>query len=90
MSREVPADMANHYDRPVGLDFLDKNHVKYLSIKHSPAFTAQEIAELSHIHGKQMAKVVMLKIDGRMDMSVTGPDHRLDLTTLQEKIPCTN
>ena len=71
-------------------DFLDKNHVKYLSIKHSPAFTTQEVAELSHIHGKQMAKVVMLKIDGRMDMAVTGADHRLDLTALAEKIPCTN
>ncbi|MDP2983584.1 MAG: YbaK/EbsC family protein [Candidatus Latescibacter sp.] len=70
-------------------DFLDKNHVKYLSIKHSPAFTAQEIAELSHIHGKQMAKVVVLKIDGRMDMAVTGAHHRLDLTALAEKI-CTN
>jgi Ala-tRNA(Pro) deacylase len=71
-------------------DFLDKNQVKYVSIKHSPAFTAQEIAELSHIHGKQMAKVVMLKIDGRMGMAVTGADHRLDLTVLQEIIPCTN
>jgi Ala-tRNA(Pro) deacylase len=71
-------------------DFLDKNNIKYVSIKHSPAFTAQEIAELSHIHGKQMAKVVMLKIDGRMGMAVTGADHRLDLTALQEIIPCTN
>ena len=67
-------------------DFLDKNHIKYLSIKHSPAFTAQEIAELSHIHGKQMAKVVMLMIDGKMEMAVTSADHRIDLASLKDKI----
>ena len=67
-------------------DFLDKNHIKYLSIKHSPAFTAQEIAELSHIHGKQMAKVVMLMVDGNMEMAVTSADHRIDLASLKDKI----
>jgi Ala-tRNA(Pro) deacylase len=70
-------------------DFLDKNQIKYLSIKHSPAFTAQEIAELSHIHGKQMAKVVMLVIDGKMGMAVTSADHRIDLNIFKEKIGIT-
>ncbi|MFA6472043.1 MAG: YbaK/EbsC family protein [Candidatus Latescibacterota bacterium] len=66
-------------------DFLDKNHIRYLSIKHSPAFTAQEIAELSHIHGKLMAKVVMLMIDEKMGMAVTSADHRIDLASLRDK-----
>jgi len=29
--------------------FLDEQHVKYLAIQHSKAYTAQEIAESAHI-----------------------------------------
>ena len=38
-------------------EFLDKEHVKYVSIDHSPAFTAQEIAAVAHIRGKELAKL---------------------------------
>ena len=44
-------------------DFLDKNHIKYVSLKHSPAYTAQEIAAKSHVSGKEMAKTVIVKIN---------------------------
>ena len=30
-------------------EFLDINNVKYVTISHSPAFTAQEIAATAHI-----------------------------------------
>ena len=42
-------------------EFLDKEHVKYVSIDHSPAFTAQEIAAAAHIPGKELAKTVIVK-----------------------------
>ena len=38
---------------------LDKNRVKYVTITHSPAFTAQEVAATAHIPGREMAKTVM-------------------------------
>jgi len=41
--------------------FLDQNDVKYASIIHSKAYTAQEIASSSHISGKELAKTVVLK-----------------------------
>ena len=37
-------------------DFLDKNKVKYVTISHSTAYTAQQIAASSHISGKEMSK----------------------------------
>jgi len=37
-------------------DFLDNHHVKYISIDHSPSFTAQEVAASAHVSGKQLAK----------------------------------
>jgi Ala-tRNA(Pro) deacylase len=51
-------------------DYLDQNRVKYLSIKHSPAFTAQEVAAAAHVPGKEMAKTVVVKMDGAMAMVV--------------------
>ena len=38
--------------------FLDDNKVKYVTIRHSIAYTAQQIAESAHIPGKEMAVYV--------------------------------
>lgn len=51
-------------------EYLDSNHVRYVSVKHSPAFTAQEIAATAHIPGKDVAKTVVVKMDGEMAMVV--------------------
>ena len=50
--------------------YLDQEHVKYVTITHSPAHTAQAIAAAAHIPGKEMAKTVMMKVDGEMVMVV--------------------
>jgi Ala-tRNA(Pro) deacylase len=65
-------------------EFLDENHVKYVTISHSQAFTAQEIAATAHVPGKHLAKTVMVKLDGDLAMAVLpGPDH-LSVTRLRE------
>ena len=64
-------------------DFLDANNVKYVVISHSQAFTAQEVAESAHIRGKELAKTVVLKIDGKMAMAVLPASHHVDLSLLK-------
>ncbi len=64
--------------------FLDENGIKYLSIKHSLAYTAQEIAASAHIHGKELAKTVILKIDGEMAMAVLPANFRINLKLLSK------
>ena len=64
-------------------DFLDGRHVKYITISHSRAFTAQEIAASAHISGKDLAKTVMFKIDGRMAMAVLPASYHVDLSLLK-------
>ena len=59
-------------------DFLDKENIKYLSIFHSVAYTAQEIAASVHVKGKEMAKTVMVKLDGKMAMAVLPASHQVD------------
>lgn len=64
--------------------FLDSHKVKYVMVKHSPAFTAQEIAASAHIPGKELAKTVMIKIDGTMAMAVLPASYRVDFKGLKK------
>ncbi len=67
-------------------DFLDGNKVKYVTIRHSTAFTAQETAASAHISGKAMAKTVVLRIDGRMAVAVLPASHKLDIPLLKKAV----
>jgi len=65
-------------------EFLDNNKIKYVSITHSSAYTAQEIAASAHIPGKELAKTVILKIDGKMVMAVLPASYKVDFDLLKE------
>ncbi|NIM65392.1 MAG: deacylase [Candidatus Latescibacteria bacterium] len=65
-------------------DFLNKNKVEYISITHSPAYTAQKIAASAHIPGKELAKTVMVKIDGTMAMTVLPASYKVDFDLLKK------
>jgi Ala-tRNA(Pro) deacylase len=63
--------------------FLDDHGVRYVSIRHSPAFTAQEVAASSHIPGKDVAKTVMVKLDHELALAVLPASQRVDLDRLR-------
>jgi len=46
--------------------FLDSHNMKYVVISHSVAYTAQGVAALTHISGKELAKTVIVNIDGTL------------------------
>lgn len=64
-------------------DFLDNYNVKYVVISHSVAYTAAGIAALTHIRGKELAKTVMVKIDGMLAMAVVSASQHVDLACLK-------
>jgi Ala-tRNA(Pro) deacylase len=64
-------------------EFLDSHNVKYVVISHSLAYTAAEIAQLAHIPGKELAKTVMVKIDGALAMAVVSASQHVDLALLK-------
>ncbi|MEJ2196312.1 MAG: YbaK/EbsC family protein [Ignavibacteriaceae bacterium] len=66
--------------------FLDTNKVKYVIIQHSPAYTAQEIAATAHISGKELAKTVMIKIDGKLAMTVLPASYKISFDQLKEAL----
>lgn len=64
-------------------EFLEQHQVKYVTISHSTAYTAQEIAASAHIPGQDLAKSVMIKIDGRMAMAVLPARYNVDFDLLK-------
>lgn len=67
-------------------EFLDQNKIKYVTIKHSVAFTAQEIAASAHIKGRELAKTVLIKINGRMAMCVLPASYKVDFKLLKQAV----
>lgn len=67
-------------------EFLDSQSVKYLVLSHSTAYTAQEIAASAHIPGKDLAKTVMVKVDGKIAMAVLPASYRVDFDQLKKTI----
>jgi Ala-tRNA(Pro) deacylase len=65
-------------------DFLDSHSVRYFVVSHSPAYTAQEIAASAHVPGKELAKTVMVNIEGKMAMVVLPASRQLDFELLRE------
>jgi len=64
--------------------FLDKEKIKYVSIIHSTAYTAQEVAASAHIPGKALAKTVIVQLDGEMAMAVLPANRKVVLQDLRE------
>jgi Ala-tRNA(Pro) deacylase len=67
-------------------EFLDSQNVMYTTISHSPAYTAQEVAASAHIPGKEMAKTVIVKIDGKLAMAVLPANQKLNTGQLKDAL----
>lgn len=71
-------------------EFLDSSKIKYVSITHSSAYTAMEIAALAHVPGKDLAKTVMIKINGHMAMVVLPATHMIKMDLLKKAVGSDN
>jgi len=67
-------------------DYLDRNHIKYVVLTHSPAYTATEIASLVHLPGNEVAKTVIVNMDGKKAMAVLPASHMIDFGVLREAL----
>ena len=67
-------------------EFLDSRGIKYVSLQHSPAYTAPEIAASAHVSGCDFAKTVIVKIGGTMAMVVLPANRKLVLADLREML----
>jgi Ala-tRNA(Pro) deacylase len=63
-------------------DFLDERKIKYVTMVHSPAYTAHEVAQSAHVSGRCLAKTVMVMMDGAPAMAVLPANQRVLLDDL--------
>lgn len=71
-------------------EFLDENDIKYISIMHSMAFTATDIAKSAHIPSRELAKTVMIHVDNELAMAVIPANYQLNLDILKETLDTQN
>jgi Ala-tRNA(Pro) deacylase len=66
--------------------FLDENDIKYVSIMHSMAFTAVEVAKSAHVRSRELAKTVIIKVDNELAMAVVPANYKVDLEILKQTL----
>lgn len=62
---------------------LDKNGVQYEIITHPRAYTAAAVGRLTHIPAREIAKVLVVCVDGVLSLAVVPGSRHLDLHALQ-------
>ncbi|GLH72288.1 deacylase [Geothrix limicola] len=67
-------------------EFLDANGVKYITIPHRQAYTAMEVAETAHVRGQDMAKTVIVDLDGRLAMAVLPATKHVSVSRLEKSV----
>ncbi len=65
-------------------EYLNTQQIKYVSIQHSPAYTAQEVAACAHVSGRDFAKTVIVKVEGTPAMVVLPANRKVVLSELRE------
>ena len=63
--------------------FLDRNDVLYSTLAHAEAFTARAVASATHLPPVEVAKTVMIKVDGELAMAVVPASRDVDLEVLE-------
>ena len=65
-------------------EYLDSHGIRYVSIRHSLAYTAQEVAASAHVLGRDFAKTIIVSSDEGLAMVVLPASRRLVLADLRE------
>jgi Ala-tRNA(Pro) deacylase len=63
-------------------EFLDSHQVKYITIDHSPAYTAREVASSTFVPRREFAKTIIVKVDDGIAMAVLPASRHVDLHKL--------
>ncbi len=63
--------------------YLEENGIDYQVLYHPRVYTAQEVAAAQHVSGKDLAKVVMVKVDNELAMMVLPASCMLDMDKLK-------
>lgn len=66
--------------------FLDEMGVQYHLSQHARTYTAQDLAAIEHVPGRNVIKAVVVKADGQFVMCALPATHRVDLNELRQQL----
>src|SRR6516225_5716253 len=69
-------------------NYLSKGHATYRHKTHPVAYTAQEIAALEHVPGRELAKTVVLKADEEFIIAILPANRVVNMEALKHYIGC--
>jgi Ala-tRNA(Pro) deacylase len=68
------------------VEFLETNSAKYEVTQHQPTYSAQQMAAAEHVSGREVAKPVLIKADGKYYMCVLPACCKVDLDALKQEL----
>lgn len=70
--------------------FFAEQNVPFEVLHHKQVYTAQEVAQVVHRPGNEIAKTVIANVDGSYMMIVVPAPHRVNLASLKETLKAQN
>jgi Ala-tRNA(Pro) deacylase len=67
-------------------ELLTSRQVPFERLHHRPVYTANRIAQVLHVPGREMAKTVLLRGDQGYVLAVLPATHQVDLERLREDL----
>lgn len=67
-------------------EFLNERQVPFERLQHAPAYTANGIARILHVPGKELAKTVLLRADDKFALVVLPATHTVDLERVKREL----
>ncbi len=68
------------------VEFLETNSAKYEVTRHQPTYSAQQMAAVEHVSGREVAKPVVVKADSKYYMCVLPACCKVDLDALKQEL----
>ena len=67
-------------------EFLTQRRVPFERLPHRTAYTANRVAQLLHVPGKEMAKTVLLRSGHGYMLAVLPATHRINLDEIKQEL----
>src|SRR5438876_12053023 len=66
--------------------FLQQRNVPFQMLDHAPTYAAQRLAQIVHVSGEEVAKVVLLRVDDGFVLAVLPATRQVDVDRVREII----
>jgi Ala-tRNA(Pro) deacylase len=64
--------------------YLENHNIHFNLTHHRLAFTAQEVAQVVHVPGKDVAKTILVFADGKPYLAVLPAHHKINVSNLRD------